>query len=159
MTKSNLLANTKKYRRTPKGLLTNSYAKQQNRREVHYTLEQLHEKFLNDKRFLRVFKEWEKSGYNLQFQPTIDRIDCKKDYFLNNIQILTWAENRYKQRMELKVIRARKIEMMQGEKIIRTFKSVTDATIQTGLHQSGISSCVTGVQKTTGGYSFRYADS
>ena len=151
-----LLKNTQDYRKTPKGILTNSYGKQRDRRNVKYTLNQLHSKFLNDRRFLRLVDEWVKSGFNKQLKPTIDRINCMKDYTLNNIQILTWAENRYKQRFELKRIRARDVYMLLDNKIIQIFKSVSNAVRITGLSQSNISSCLNGRRRTCGGYEWSY---
>jgi hypothetical protein len=79
-----------------------------------------------------------------------------KGYELNNIQILTWAENRYKQRFELKRIRARDVYMILDNKIIKVFKSVSNAVRATGLAQGNISSCLTGKRKTCGGYSWSY---
>ena len=156
MDKSKLLKNTSKYRKTPKGLLTNSYGKQKSRRMVEYSLKELHEKFLEDKRFIRLFREWESNNYDLQYKPTIDRINCKKGYTLDNIQVLSWSENRYKQRMELKLIRAKTVYMIKGETVVEVFKSVSDAVRKTGLSQSNISSCLNKKRKTCGGYKWSY---
>ena len=155
-TPQKLLKTTEKYRKTPKGILTNSFNKQINRRPVLYSLRQLHEKFLNNKRFIRLVNEWLKSGCNKQLKPTVDRINCMKHYTLDNIQILTWSENRYKQRFELKRIRARAVFMIQENNIVKTFKSVSDAVNKTGLQQSGISMCLNGHRHTCGGYIWSY---
>jgi hypothetical protein len=147
---------TRKFRKTKKGVLTNSYGHQKQRRNVEYTLKELHEKFLHDKKFNRIYEEWVNSGYDLQFKPTIDRINCKKTYTIENIQILSWSENRYKQRMELKLIRAKPIAMLKGDVVVEKFKSVSDAVRKTGLSQGNISSCLTGKRKTCDGYMWRY---
>lgn len=160
-----LLENTSKYRKTKKGVLTNIYHKQIERSKLRkipmpsYTLEQLQSKFINDKKFNRIFIEWVKSNYNKQFKPSLDRINCLKPYSLDNIQILTWAENRYKQRMELKIIRGKSVLMVMGNKIIAKYKSVTDAVRKTGLSQGNISSCLHGKRITCGGYKFIYENS
>lgn len=146
----------KKYSRSKKGVLTATYQKQKSRRTVEYSLEELHQKFLKDKRFDRLFKEWIKSGYDIQFRPTIDRINCMKGYILKNIQCSTWAENRYKQRMEFKRIRARIVYQLLGNEIIRTFKSVSHAVKETGLSQGNLSSCLNGKRKHCGGYKWSY---
>lgn len=151
----NLSAN-ERYRKSRKGVLTNSYGHQKHRRHVEYSLVEFQEMFINDVRFNRLYGEWISSGYNYQLRPTVDRINCKKGYTLDNIHCLTWAENRYKQRMEFKLIRARTVYMVVGNRIVKMFKSVTDAVRKTGLHQGNISSCLNGNRKTCGGYSWSY---
>jgi hypothetical protein len=147
---------TEKFRKTKKGILTNSYSKQKTRKNVTYTLKELHLKFLNDNRFNRLFNEWVKSNYNKEFKPTIDRINCKLDYNLDNIQCLTWSENRYKQRMETNIFRAKEIICLKDNIVVNTFRSVSDAVMKTGIMQSNISSCLTGKRKTCGGYNWQY---
>lgn len=147
---------TKKFRKTKKGILTNSFSRQKNRKEVSYSLKELHDKFLYDKRFDRLFNEWVKSGYNKQFIPTIDRINCKKGYDLNNIHCMTWAENRYKQRMETNIFRAKKIVCFKNGVIIKKYDSVSDAVRSTGIMQGNISSCLTGKRKSCGGFTWEY---
>ena len=151
-----LLKNTADYRKTPKGILTNSFSKQKARRGVSYSLEQLHDKFLKDRRFLRLIDEWASAGFNKQLKPTIDRINCMKGYTLENIHILTWSENRYKQRYELKRIRAREVFMLLDNSLKESFLSVSDAVLKTGLQQSGISMCLHNKRVTCGGYGWSY---
>ena len=153
-----LLENTARYRKTKKGVLTNTYQHQKSRRKVFYTLKELHDKFLDDKQFDRIYKEWVKRGYDKQFKPSIDRIDCLKDYTLKNIHILTWAENRYKQRFEFKRIRARKVLQIMGNATINVFNSVSHAVKYTGLGQGNISSCLHGKRNYCGGYKWQYFD-
>lgn len=152
----NLLKNTQKYRKTPKGILTNIYFHQKDRRMVNYSLRELHNKFLADSKFIRLWREWIKSHYDKQYKPSIDRIDCKKDYTLANIHCMTWAENRYKQRMEFKRIRAKTVYQLMGTIIVNTYRSISHAVKITGLNQSGISNCVNNKGKTCGGYRWRY---
>lgn len=97
-----------KYRKTPKGLITNLYHKLKERNTVGFDLKFL-QSYLEDKKFQRLFKEWEKSNYNKNKKPSIDRISYKKGYEIGNIHWITWEENRYKQRMELKSIKAKKV--------------------------------------------------
>jgi hypothetical protein len=146
---------TQKFRKTKKGILTNLYSKQKNRKEVKYSLKELHGKFLQDKRFDRLFNEWVLSNYSKNKVPTVDRINCKKGYTLENIQCLTWEENRYKQRMETNIFRAKKIISIKND-IIVEYNSVSDAVRKTGLMQGNISSCLTNKRKTCGGYEWKY---
>lgn len=157
-----LTDSTRKFRKTKKGVLTNLYNKQIHRSIKKgvpvpaYSLTRLHELFLNDNKFNRLFNEWVSNGYNKQFKPTIDRISCKLPYTEENIQVLSWADNRYKQRMETNIFRATPIVQKMGDLVIREFKSVKDAVIKTSLSQGNISSCLTGKRKTCGGYNWEY---
>jgi len=151
-----LLENTRRYRKTRKGVLTNSYNHQKERRKVEYSLKEFQEKFMDNKRFIRLHKEWLKSGCKKEMKPTVDRMNCTKGYTLNNIQILTWAENRYKQRMEFKLIRAKKCYMHLNGKIIKIFNSQREAIIKTGLSQGNLSEALNGKRRTCGGYNWSY---
>ena len=154
---------TAKYRRTRKGVLTNIYSKQVERSRRKnmplpaYSLQEFHDKYLNDKKFIRLFNEWVEHNYLKAKKPSFDRIDCMKPYSFENIHIVTWEENRYKQRFEVKRIRATTIKatnIKTGEETFYT--SVSDAVNKTGLHQGCISSCLTGLNKTYKGYFWTY---
>jgi len=112
--------------------------------------------FVANKRFLRLISEWLKSGKQHLKKPTIDRINCKRDYSLDNIQCLTYEVNRYKQRMELKLIRAKKVNMLKNDVFVKQFNSVSSAVKETGIYQGLISNCLTKKRKTTHGYQFSY---
>lgn len=129
-----------------------------NRHDVEFTLQGLHFLFLDDKKFKRIFSEWEKSGYQKQFKPSVDRIDYRKPYTFDNIQMLNWAENRYKQRMEMKRVKARKVYQILGEKTVRIFNSQREAVLKTGISQGDMSSVLNGYKGryTAGGYKWSY---
>jgi len=150
----NLLQNTKKYRKTKKGIVTNLYHKMKERNKVDFNLEFLH-KFSDCKKFNRLFNEWEKSGYDKQLKPSIDRISNKKHYSKNNIQWITWAENRYKQSMERRSRKGVVIQLI-GNKIIKKFKSQREAVIKTGIAQGNMSEVLNRKRQTACGYKFIY---
>lgn len=153
-TNARLLATTARYRKTPRGVLTNSYAHQRHRRNVEYSLAEFHERFLKSKRFLRLFDEWIKQGCIREMKPTIDRINAKKGYTLDNIQILTWAENRFKQNMERRH-RGGAVLQMIGNKVVKRFKSQKEAARLTGLSQGSLSMALNGKRQTAGGYRWK----
>lgn len=156
-TELRLLKNTQRYRRTKKGILTNSYQNQKSRYRVDYTLKELHNRFLNDKMFNRIYNEWVKSGYNMQFKPSIDRIDSRKHYSLKNIHCMSWAENRYKQsKTDGKRGRKPAVLQMKGEKVIKRFISQRHAVKELNISQGNLSSCLNGKRKFVKGYKFIY---
>ena len=157
-TEERLLKNTERYRKTKKGVLTNIYNHQKNRNIVEYSLKEFQEKFIDDKIFKRLYDEWVKHNYNKQYKPTIDRIDCFGTYNFKNIHCLSWADNRYKQRMELKRIRSRKVLMLKDGEVVKEFNSQRQAVIETSLSQGNLSSCLSGRRKYCGGYEWKYKD-
>ena len=149
------------YRKTKKGVLTNIYSKQKERSKLKgypapsYSLAELHDLYLNDLKFNRLYNEWVKSNYNKSYKPSIDRINCKIPYTIKNIQILSWSDNRFKQSMERRK-RGKSIIMKKDGIFVERFNSVRDAVKKTGFNQSGISSCLSKKYKFTFGFQFEY---
>lgn len=151
----------KKYRRSPKGVLTNMYNNQKVRNikkgfgEIGYSLEWFHREFLENNKFIRLFNEWVESNYSKAKKPTIDRINNKKGYTKDNIHLLTWADNRFKQSMERRSRKGRVYQMLNG-KVINIWKSQREAYIKLNLQQSMLSLALTGKCKTAYGYEWKY---
>ena len=157
MTNTKLLENTRRYRRTPKGVLTNMYQHMKARQRVDFSLGEFHEKFLNDKKYIRLFNAWEKSGYSKQLKPSVDRSDCRKPYTFTNIKMMTWAENRYKQsQTDGKRGRKPPVLMVLGGKVMRRFISQRHAVRELGLSQGNLSAVLNGKRQTVSGYYFIY---
>jgi hypothetical protein len=127
------------------------------RRDVLFPLEELHE-FAMCNKFNRLFIEWEKSGHKKEYKPSIDRINSKKGYSIDNIHWLTWGENRYKQTMERRSRKGPVIQSIGGIKV-KEFRSQREAVIETGISQGCISMALNGKRKTAGGYMWRYLNS
>src|SRR3990167_6225110 len=157
-TNTRLLEYTRKYRKTPKGVLTNMYQHMIKRHVTTFPLSGFQEVYLTNPKFLRIYKEWVKSGYQTQFKPSLDRIDCKQPYTFENTQMLTWAENRYKQTMERRTRKGAVLQLM-GNKTIKRFISQRQAVMQTGISQTNMSFVLNGKRETAGGYKFIYENS
>lgn len=152
-----LLENTRRYRKTPKGVLTNMYNHMKHRHTVEFTLKEFHQMFLCDNRYLRLYKEWVKNGYDKQFKPSLDRMNPKKNYSKENVQMLTWTENRFKQSAtDGKLGRKPRVIQMLGDKVIKIYQSQRHAVKELGVSQGNISSVLNGKRQTTMGYKFIY---
>lgn len=149
---------TKKYQRTPKGVLNTIYRNQltkQTRKgiKVNYTYEEFKNRYLKDKKYLELYNNWVKSGYLSNYKPSFDRIDNTKDYSFDNLQILTWKENNDKGRKE------RSIKVKQYDingNYIKIFNSIVEASKEVNVYKSNISSCCKGKIKTCAGYKWKY---
>lgn len=130
--------NTEAFRKTPKGILTNMYQHMKVRHETTVTLKEFHEMFLEDKKFLRIFNEWVKSGYLKQKKPSIDRINNKKGYSKDNIQIISWADNRFKQSMERRSRKGKVYQIKDGV-VVAIHRSQIDASKHLHITQSRLS--------------------
>jgi hypothetical protein len=152
---SKITENTQKWRKTKRGLVTNLYHKMRSRHPVDFDLNYFHD-FANCKKFDRLYNEWVKSNFCKQFKPSIDRISNKGIYSKENIQWLTWSENKFKQGMETRH-KSPPVNQILGDKIIKTYKSQNDVVIKTGICQSNISDALNGKRKLCRGYKWEYA--
>lgn len=102
--KSNGNAHTKKYEKSKPGYLMRSYNNMLGRvlgRVKPHLYEGLpildrdlfYKWSLNNEDFNRLFQEYEESGYDQRLAPSVDRVDSKLGYTLDNIRWLTHAEN------------------------------------------------------------------
>ena len=146
---------TDKFRKTKRGVLCNIYNGQKERRPVLYYLEDLISKFIDDKKFNRLFNEWVKSGYVKNRKPSIDRINFKKDYTIDNIEVKTWEDNRYKQRMEIKLINGKRVGAFKDSVLIKEFINQRIAADWAGCFQASISSACR-KNKIINGYEWKF---
>lgn len=152
-----------KYRHSPKGVLTNIYHKmieRSNRKGLerpNYSLKEFHSMFLGSPLFMQIFKVWESGGYQYYDIPSIDRENPNGGYTKDNIQIMTWRDNRRKGDRENAIRITTPIIMfsMSGDKI-REFESTNEAVKVTGFSQGLITACCQGRRNHTHGFKFEY---
>ena len=151
--------NTKKYQKTPKGVLNTIYRNQLTKQKrsgvkVNYTYEEFKNKYLKNNKFLKLYNNWVKNNYLSDYKPSFDRIDNKKDYSFDNLQIITWKENNDKGRNE----RHKRVDMYDiDNNYIKTFNSIIEASKEVNIYKSNISACCKGKLKTSAGYIWKYA--
>lgn len=150
---------TEKYRKTPKGVLTNMYQHMKLRHKVDFDLKTFHSLYLTDKKFLQLFNKWLRSGCLKSLKPSLDRIDNKKHYSLDNIQMMTWAKNREKQsKVDGKKGTSPPVLQILNGKVIRKFQCQRDVVNILGIHQGNLSQMLNGKYKYKNlqGYQFEY---
>jgi hypothetical protein len=152
------------YRRTQTGFLNNSYATQKRsciereHEKPQYTKQELKQWLESNKDFTSIWKRWVESEYKTELKPSIDRLDSNKTYSLDNIQVVTWEENRrlgriYTTEKQRKSVLKRDIKTGS---LLCEYLSINEACRQTGVDTSSITKNLKGERKTAGGYLWEY---
>jgi hypothetical protein len=108
-------------------------------------------KFLTNSIFLRLFKNWKDNNFDINFTPSIDRIDSKLGYTIDNIQFLTHFDNSMKDQTLSPIV-----QLTKDGDIVAYYKSHHEASEITGISRGNITSVCSGNRKTAGGYKFEY---
>ena len=152
------LESNDRYRKTKNGFLRHCYAAMKHRHPVEFSSQEFHDRYIEDPKFNRLFDYWERHDYKPSLVPSPDRIDCLKDYTFDNINWLTWADNRFKLRFDLVRSQARPILMVKYGKVIKKFNGLKSASRSTALPNSNICACLHGRLKTCGGYEWYFEE-
>lgn len=121
----------------------------------NYTRKELKQWMITNPSYKLLHDEWVASGYKKEYAPSIDRIHITRGYTIDNIQLMTWEENRKKGHLERKTdnricYRVKQIDM-QGN-TISTFPSMRQAARDTNIDRDTIRGCIAGEYKQAGGY-------
>lgn len=157
------------YWRTAKGRVSQIYAvqvsssKQRGHPPPVYTRQELTDwAFKNGLDVLHA--AWRDSGYEKQLIPSIDRQNPNQGYCLNNIRLVTWAENNEKAYEDRKSCRHitkqnRRVEQLTltGEHVA-FFDSIAHASRVTGITRTNINGmcCNKPFVKSVGGFKWRH---
>lgn len=158
--------NLRNYHRTKKGVANKIHQAQKcnSKKRGHppptYTLDELREWLFKDPAFNEIYESWVESGYEKNKAPSCDRIDNKKSYSFNNIQLITWGENFKRWIKEVKATggrAGRKVSQLtlNGE-FIKTYLSIRLAARVTGVDNSSIVRCCKAKYKNAGGFIWKY---
>ncbi len=169
MTKKEKGKRVKAYDRTKKGLLAKMYSSQRASSKSRgmpmptYTSQEFREALLNLAYFHELYDQWVENNYLTGLKPSIDRIDDYLPYTEDNIQLMTWQENRAKYHKDTKngknTKHNKKVEQfsLDGE-YIATYYSMSEAERQTGAHVAVIHKCCKGIAGSANKFKWQYAE-
>ncbi len=155
-------------KQTKKGLVASIYESQKRKSKVRghippsYTLFGLRQWFRSNAAANHLYKAWVASGYATNLRPSVDRLDDSKGYSFDNIQLMTWGENRSKSHADIKSGRMKKcnskavIQMDADGNFIAEYYSGAEASRVTGVSAMAISLCVNGLRKTAHKYQWSH---
>jgi hypothetical protein len=83
------------------------------------TKEEFIYRFINDISFLKLFSSWKKHNYERKFAPSIDRINNKLGYTLDNLQFISQSQNSRKDFMK-------PLKLFKNGKFFKEFPSGRD---------------------------------
>mgnify|MGYP003132545530 CR=1 FL=1 len=105
-TKQNRIDNRRFSDKKENGVISTIYSTQkQNQKkrghgEVPYSKDEL-KNWMYNNGFECLYKNWAKSGYKRDLKPSVDRLNDFEGYSINNIQLITWHENKLKQHKDI----------------------------------------------------------
>ncbi len=155
------------YKRTKEGLVATLYntQKQVSKRRKHdkpdYTKEELQAWLYNQEEFSILYDSWVNSGYTSDDKPSCDRTDDYMPYTLDNLQVMTWKENKEKGHKDRKAGVNKKVsksveQYTLDDVFVKEYVSTHDASRQTGFNRGNIASACRGVVKTCSKYKWKY---
>jgi len=153
--------------KTKDGLISKIYSrqiqasKQRNHNEPQYTLQWLKNWLFGQELFHNLYKEWAINGFDVNLIPSVDRKDDYKGYTKDNIQIMTWGENRNKGHQYRTIGKNNKqnksvLQFTKDMALVKEYHSLNEARRQTGVSSGNISECCSGSRKSAGGFIWKY---
>ncbi len=153
------------YQRTKGGVLTEIYKDQKKNsnarghRPPEYTKLELKQWLFSQTVFHTMFNEWVLSNYLTELKPSIDRKNDDVHYCFNNIQLMTWKDNRAKSSIDRysgvdNRNNSAVTKCTLGGSTICEYYSMSKASRDTGITIQAISMAVSGVNKTAGGFTW-----
>lgn len=100
--KEKLSTNKKVYRVTINGLVATIYdhqklhSKEREHQPPTYSRKELHVWMIAQSNFEELYSNWIASDCETNLRPSVDRLINSKGYSFDNIQLMTWKENRLK---------------------------------------------------------------
>lgn len=159
--------------RTIRGVIRKIYSRQRQscRDRLHdlptYTRRELEAWVSAQPLFFSLYREWVKSGFKKDLAPSIDRKNDYESYTFDNIQIMSWEENRIKSYTCEKTLRNREKQGVSRKTtfqfsldgvLIEEFLSTQQACKATGVSARNIASCCRRELLSAGGFLWSYTN-
>lgn len=163
------------HQRTKIGVVARIYNNQKvnSKRRGHslpsYSLIEFRNFMFNSDVFHKQYKIWTETDYNRLEAPSADRINDSLPYSLDNIQIMSWKENKAKGHKAISKGTVKNSTLFNGghkpvekwtkdgSKILKTYPSQAEAVRQNpSIYQANIHKVCTGKIKSTGGFHWKY---
>ncbi len=155
--------------RTKKGVVRTIYNTQKQNSAIRghslptYTEKDLRLWLYAQPEFHRLYDNWKRLDYQKDYKPSVDRKNDYVGYTMDNIQLMTWIENRDKAHRDMiNGINTKSSKaVLQYDKehnLIAEYFSMHEAERQTDCNIGGICNCCKGVFKTSGGFIWKYKD-
>ena len=163
----NIKASHLKYRRTKKGLIKTLYRDQGYSSKMrgfgppNYTIAEFTVWIIGQELFHKLHSAWEASGYKKEFRPSVDRKNDYIGYSFQNIQLMTWEDNRRKGNADRKNGINNKWNKgvckysLVGD-FICSYYSAAEAGRQNNIRDTNISTCCRGGRAAAGGFKWQY---
>ena len=148
------------YGKTKKGVATSLYGHQVSHSKARchvaptYSKMDFSEWLLSKNKFHKLFSKWEKSNYNRWKYPSVDRINPKLPYTLDNIRVMSWKKN-----SDLNIIRP-VLKYTLDDVLMCKYNSIKEAALDTKVCAKRISDMCNGVECANRHKTFiwRYSD-
>lgn len=111
-----------------------------------YNVSELTSWLLKQEKFKTLYKAWLKSKLEKGLKPSIDRINENEPYTLDNLQLMTWAENKAKGELECKegkrynIVKSVCCFDLRTQEFQQQYFSMHEAGRELGLNYNTISS-------------------
>lgn len=158
------------YHRTQYGKMHYMYthqvasSRQRGMSKPSYTKKEFMAWLIESTNFIEIYKRWENSGYASQLSPSVDRKDDAKSYSFDNIQLMTWGENRAKSHTDrksgkLKTRQTKSVKQFTKDGVfVKEFYSINQAARELAIaSESKISEVCKGLRKSAYGFVWVYA--
>ena len=130
-----------------------------------YTKTELGNWLIAQPNFKPLYDAWVASGYDHHTKPSVDRIDDYAGYSLNNIQLMTWGENKKKAHRDKRngVNTKCSVAVQQFDSdlnLIAEYVSAVEAMRVTGVDRTSISKCCANRDwyKSAGGFFWKFKE-
>jgi len=85
------------YARSIDGIMTKCYGAHRSRAKnenynIPYTKQQLIEWFADQEHLIEIYERWVDHDYNIEYYPSVSKIDKHEQYSIDNIQLLGWKD-------------------------------------------------------------------